>query len=148
MIEINELRITDDSQHFIIDVQISPDSYYDNVYLDSIYIDDQDSFVSPTDPVGAVYEYKLESDTKTVRFELTPDDISRAFNSNLFFVYITATGEPSEDAPCGTTSDLVMQTVVNLYPLFQHLMKYVREVEDVCSLPVNFVDQYLRFKAF
>jgi hypothetical protein len=40
-----------------------------------------------------------------------------------------------------------MRTVIDLYPIYQQLMKYVREVENSCDIPYNFVDQFLRLKA-
>lgn len=45
MIEFNELRITPDNKCLIIDVSVSQDPYYKDIYLDSIIIDNQDSYM-------------------------------------------------------------------------------------------------------
>ena len=39
MMQFNELRITPDKKHLIIDVQVQEMRYYENVYLDTIIID-------------------------------------------------------------------------------------------------------------
>lgn len=148
MVEFNELRITDDQQYLIIDVQINPDPFYDDVYIDSILIDDQDSFVSVDNPTGAVFTYNIEdTSVKSIRLELSETNINRSFNNTLLFIYTVTSGEPSEDAPCGTTDPIVMKTVIDLYPIYQSLMQNVKEVENSCEIPYNFVDKYLRFKA-
>ena len=45
MISFNELRITQDNRFLIIDVSVDSQSYFENVLLDSVIIDTQDTFV-------------------------------------------------------------------------------------------------------
>ena len=46
MIHYNNLYITEDSKYLVIDVAIDEDSTYDDVYLDRIAIDTQDTYIT------------------------------------------------------------------------------------------------------
>lgn len=62
MINFNELRVSPDRKSLIIDVSVKDLSYYENVYIDSIIIDTQDTFINsgPSDSPIFVYEVKSE----------------------------------------------------------------------------------------
>ncbi len=45
MIHFNELRITEDNKYLIIDVSVDSDSCFDDVTLDTIIVDNQDTYV-------------------------------------------------------------------------------------------------------
>ena len=73
MIQFNELRITPDSKHLIIDASIDNSSYYDNVILDSIVIDTQDTYVANGPSSKPIYTYKIDSYDYTYS---TPEECS------------------------------------------------------------------------
>lgn len=58
MVDINELYITPDNKRMIIDVSVKTAPYYDNVYLDSITLDTQDTYVE----TGVSSEWILKRD--------------------------------------------------------------------------------------
>lgn len=60
MISFNELRITQDNRFLIIDVSIDKQDYYENVLLDSIIIDTQDTYVPNGPSDNPIYSYKVE----------------------------------------------------------------------------------------
>jgi hypothetical protein len=181
MIQFNELRITPDSQHLIIDVSIDNSSYYDNVILDSIVIDTQDTYVANGPSSKPIYTYNIDTENnynytystpeecscnpvvsdddkaycltyaseqnKYIRLILSAKDLGISLNDNILFVYAIATGTPAPDTPCGMDNSIVMSTVVNLYPVYQNTMCYLRELDSDCQVPKGFIDMILRLKA-
>ena len=62
MLEFRELNITPDGKHLIIDVAVKEHDYYNNVIIDSIIIDTQDTYVQNGPSSKPVYQYKVEDD--------------------------------------------------------------------------------------
>lgn len=155
MIHFNELKITPDGKHFIIDVQVLKESYYENVYLDSIIIDNQDTYVGNGPSSKAVYTYSVPDiileptgtsiGRKQLRLELDPSDMGSL--SGLFFVYVRVKGTPAADTPCGMDNITTLGTVTNMFPFYKKAMNYIEEVANNCSVPQNFIDYILRLKA-
>lgn len=153
MVHFNELRITSDGQHLIIDVSVLSESYYKNVYIDSIVIDNQDTYVGSGPSSNPVYQYSV-SDTmskltkkyvsyKNVRLDLTPTDLPL---NGLLFVYVRTKGTPAADTPCGLDNMTTLGTVTNMYPFYQQAMNYIGELANNCSVPQNFTDYILKMK--
>lgn len=86
--------------------------------------------------------------TKHIRIVLTGKDLGVSLNDNIFFVYIVANGIPSPCTPCGMDNLYTMGIAYNLRPLYNMGMSYIRELSEECSMPRNFIDYILRFKAF
>lgn len=59
MVQFNELRITPDGKHLIIDASIKNEEYYNNVVIDSIVIDNQDTFLSSGPSNKPVFTYTV-----------------------------------------------------------------------------------------
>ena len=148
MVQFQELRITPDGQKLIIDVSIKDLECYTNVYLDTVQIDTQDTFIESGPSTEVVYSKLIEGNTKSVRLELGTGDLLPTLNDNLFFVYVRTKGTPSIDTPCGMDNSITLGTVLNKYPIYSDIMQYVKEVNADCIMPKNFIDKYLRFQAF
>lgn len=154
MIHFNELKISADAQHLIIDVSVLSESYYKDVYIDSIVIDNQDTYVGTGPSSNPVYSYsvpdsvsKLTKKTysqKHVRLDLNPADLGSL--DGLFFVYVRTKGIPSPDTPCGMDNITTLGTVCNMYPFYQQAMNYIKEIANNCSAPQNFTDYILKLK--
>lgn len=153
MVHFNELRITSDGQHLIIDVSVLSESYYKNVYIDSIVIDNQDTYVGTGPSSNPVYSYSVPNGVsqltkktysqKHVRLDLTPTDFSL---NGLLFVYVRAKGTPAPDTPCGLDNITTLGTVTNMYPFYQQAMNYIGELANNCSVSQNFTDYILKMK--
>ena len=153
MVQFNELRITSDGQHLIIDVSVLKDSYYENVYIDSIIIDNQDTYVGSGPSSNPVYQYSVPDvmskltkeyvSSKYVRLDLTPTDLSL---NGLLFVYVRTKGTPAADTPCGLDNMTTLGTVTNMYPFYQQAINYIGELANNCSMPQNFADYILKMK--
>ena len=127
MVTFQELRITPDGQKLIIDVSVKDLEYYTNVYLDTVQIDTQDTFVESGPSSEVVYSKTIEGNTKSVRLELGIGDLLPSLNDNLFFVYVGTKGTPSIDTPCGMDNSITLGTVLNKYPIYSDIIQYVKD---------------------
>lgn len=153
MIHFNELKITPDGAHLIIDISVKNETYYKNVYLDSIVIDNQDTYVGTGPSSNPVYQYTIpdvvsgltarHSFRKHFRLDLASIDLPL---DGLLFVYIRTKGTPAPDTPCGEDNVTTLGTVVNVYPFYQQAMNYIGELASNCSIPQNFTDYILKLK--
>lgn len=152
MIHFNQLAIY--NNQLIIDVSVLEDTYYDNVYLDSIIIDNQDSYVSNGPSSNPVYEFtipdaesKLTKTTysqKHYRLVLDSSDVNL---SDMLFVYVRTKGTPAADTPCGLDKSSTLGVVADMLPFYQQGMQYTKELGSTCNIPTGFTDYILRLDA-
>lgn len=147
MLVWNELRISSDSKFFIVDVSVDSLKYFDNVTIDSIVIDTQNTYIPDGPSNTPLYTYKAPADSKNARLSLTSEELGLPFCGNMFFVYVIATGTPSADTPEELLTNPIMGTVINLYPIYKNTLQYVKEVNKCCEIPKGFINMILRFKA-
>ena len=154
MVQFNELRVTD--RYLIIDVSIPNDNYHTDVYLDNIYIDTQDTYVSTGISSKPIYKEegissRVSSITGEVvkhkHYRLELDNTVLSSLDNLFFVYVQVTGDYSSDTPCGMDNITTLGVVTDMKPFYQKGMQYVKELSANCNIPNNFIDYILRFNA-
>lgn len=151
MIKFNELRILPDSKRMIIDVYIPDLNYYENVYIDEVYIDTQNTYVEGGPSSNTIYHYTSPSNStyKTLRLDLDELDLQNTqLSSNMFIVYVVAKGAPSSDVPCGEDNATTVAVVVDMYAIFKRAMCTFKELANTCDIPQNFVNSILQFKAF
>ena len=149
MVHFNELRVTSDGEHLIIDVSVLNESYYKDVYIDSVIVDTQDTYVGSGPSSTPVYTYTIPETTmlNQKHLRLTLDLLDIGSLNNLFFVYVRTKGAPTADTPCGMDNITTMGTVANMYPFYQQAMNYIGELADSCTVPQDFIDYILRLKA-
>ena len=148
MVQFNELRINPEGTKLIIDVSVKDSVYYENVYIDTISIDTQDTFIDSGPSSNVAYTNTLAGNNKSVRLELGIGDLLPSLLDNMFFVYIRTKGTPAANTPCGMDNITTLGVVSNLYPLYQHAFSYIKELSDTCSIPKNFINYILQYKAF
>lgn len=86
---------------------------------------------------------------KHIRLYLTADDLNiGSLNDDIFFVYVHAGGVPEISIPCCMDNSYTMSIAVNLRPIYNLGMNYIRELGDRCTIPRGFIDYILRLKAF
>lgn len=178
MIVINECRITPNGECLIVEASVSNMDYYDRVYIDSIVIDNQETFVStgpssnpvyqktfgeeynPVSVVGAYRDFNTKQKccndtiavhagkTRHIRLQISAKEIKANLNNDILFVYIVASGVPKPCTPCGMDNTNTMAIAYNKKPLYQKAISYVKEMGDNCTKPKGFIDYILRLKAF
>lgn len=179
MMHFNELRVSSDNQYLIIDVSVDSQDFFQDVLLDSIIIDTQDTYVPNGPSANPIYTYKIKDmydltysipeecscnpvreeedmsycltygtqQMKNVRLLLTQNELKVPLCGNMFFIYVTASGAPSDDTPVELTTNPIMGTVVNMNTLYKTSLCYIKEVSRDCSIPKKFIDFILRVKA-
>lgn len=150
MVRFNELRITKDGKYLVIDVSVRSQPYYNDVYLDSISIDTQDTYKDSGPSSSIVYLKDITSEGATIknyRLELSVGDSLPSLSDNMFFVYVKAKGVPAANTPCGMDSEYTLGVTFNTCALYNAMMSYVRETVKTCAVPRNFINLFLQFKA-
>jgi hypothetical protein len=86
---------------------------------------------------------------KNIRLRIPLKDINvDSLNDNIFFVYVGADGAVDGFVPCGMDDEYTMGIAINMRPIYNKVMGYIRELENTCETPRGFIDMILRLKAF
>ena len=149
MIVFNTLRITTDNSNLVLDVSTSSQSYFTNMYITKIVVDNQDTYVEGGPSTNPIYTKTISgTTTRSLQLTLTVADLAAADLANdMLFVYVIEGGTPTADTPCGmdgTTNTGVVMSMCNFY---NRALTYIREVEDDCNIKENFINFILRFNA-
>lgn len=174
MVVFNECRIDKEGKNLIVDVSVDSLPFYKNVHLESITIDSDKTFIEHGPSSNPIYsqnfvesdevkqsynsvvkngvfviDAKEETGLKNVRLQLNYRDLGLDnLNENILFVYIGVGGVPELNTPCGMDNKYSVAVAVNLRPVYNMAMNYVRELGDTCTTPKGFIDMILRLKAF
>lgn len=170
MIHYNNLYITEDSKYLVIDVAIDEDSTYDDVYLDRIAIDTQDTYITngPSNnakifhiggdniegpSINSIEEVKNSGkDIKKVKhtkLTLSAKDLGVNLNKDMLFIYSTASGFIPEDKPDAIKyiTNTILNVVVNTYEVYKSIIPLIKEIGELCKDPISFIDRELQIKA-
>lgn len=161
MIRFNELKI--ENNYIIIDVQIEEEKYFKDMYIDSIVIDTQDTFIVNGPSSKAIYTKTFNTDTDVnkeeivytqgtdkynrVRIYIDGKNLNVDIHKTMFFVYVIAGGTPSADTPCRWDENKALHTLVDTQVLYNNMIQYVKELNKDCSTPDNFINAILQFNA-
>ena len=161
MIRFNELKI--ENNYIIIDVQIEEEKYFKDMYIDSIVIDTQDTFIANGPSSKAIYTKTFNTDTdinkeeivytqgtdkyNRVRIYIDGKDLNVDIHKTMFFVYVIAGGTPAADTPCRWDENKALHTLVDTQVLYNNMIQYVKELNKDCSTPDNFINAILQFNA-
>ena len=161
MIRFNELKIEDN--YIIIDVQIEEEKYFKDMYIDSIVIDTQDTFIANGPSSKAIYTKTFNTDTDVnkeeiiytqgtdkynrVRIYIDGKNLNVDIHKTMFFVYVIAGGTPAADTPCRWDENKALHTLVDTQVLYNNMIQYVKELSKDCSTSDNFINAILQFNA-
>ena len=161
MIRFNELKIEDN--YIIIDVQIEEEKYFKDMYIDSIVIDTQDTFIANGPSSKAIYTKTFNTDTDVkkeeiiytqgtdkynrVRLYINGKDLNVDIHKTMFFVYVIVGGTPAADTPCRWDENKALHTLVDTQVLYNNMIQYVKELNKDCNTPDNFINAILQFNA-
>lgn len=161
MIRFNELKIEDN--YIIIDVQIEEEKYFKDMYIDSIVIDTQDTFIVNGPSSKAIYTKTFNTDVDVkkeeniytqgtdknnrIRIYIDAKDLNVDIHKTMFFIYVIAGGTPAADTPCRWDENKALHTLVDTQVLYNNMIQYVKELSKDCSTPDNFINAILQFNA-
>lgn len=176
MVIFNECRIDKEGKNLILDVSVDSLSYYKNVYLESITIDTDETFIENGPSSNPVYSQELtegnatspqnyngvvengvfivdaqeqQSGLKNVKLKINYKEMGLDnLSDNILFVYVGVGGIPAPNTPCGMDNKYTVAVAVNLRPIYNMAMGYMKELEGNCTIPKGFIDMILRMNAF
>lgn len=174
MVVFNECRIDKEGKNLIVDVSVDSLPYYKNVYLESITIDSDKTFIEHGPSSNPIYSNTFtESDgvtqnyngvirnavliidanevsgLKHIRLQLSYKDLKLDnLNNHMLFIYIGVGGVPELNTPCGMDNKYSVAVAVNLRPIYNMAMGYIKELGSTCTIPKGLIDMILRLKAF
>lgn len=170
MVQFIECRIDPERKKLIIEAAVDNLDYFNSITIDSCLIDTEETYVEsgPSSQAIPVYlpEYEKPEEKKCscgcsdnepsevaeglrhFRVELNAADLGgENMDDHIFFVYVVCAGEPASTTPCNMTNSTEMAVALNMKPIYNRAMVYVRELADSCERPKNFIDMYLQFQA-
>lgn len=155
MIKFNTLKITEDSKNLIIDAEIEDLSYYDDMLISSLIIDNQDTYSAlgpSSNPIVNLSFAKTDStgeEIKGVRhvsIEIPLVSLKEDLGNDILYIYFTTVGTPAPNTPCNKDLSVVMGVAVNLYPIYMRGMSYIKELSKDCTIPKGFIDYILNYR--
>lgn len=141
------------------------ETYYDLVkeHTDSTITDDEEEDTDDTEEEDTDTEDTIEdtdtteenTDTspparpklrKHIRMSISVKELGlKDLSSNLFFVYIGATGVPSPITPCSMDNTYTIAVALDIRAIYNAAVQHIKEV-DSCDIPRNLIDYVLRIK--
>ena len=83
---------------------------------------------------------------KHIRIAISAKELGlKNLSSNLFFVYIGATGVPSPITPCNMDNTYTLAVAVDIRAIYNAAVQHIKEV-DSCDIPRSLIDYVLRVK--
>lgn len=160
MIQFNTLKITQDGKNLVINASVKNLSYYTNVLIGSITIDNQDTFSASGPSNNPIYKHSFAgmdlttgeeiAGLKTISITISAKeflDNDGDLNDDILYVYLTAVGSPSADTPCGMDNINTLGVALNLRPIYNSGMAYIKQVEESCEIPKGFINFILEYRA-
>ena len=160
MIQFNTLKITQDGKNLIINASVKNLSYYTNVLIGSIIIDNQDTYSASGPSSNPIYRHSFAgkdlvtnkdiAGLKNIRITVSAKELldnNGDLNDDILYVYLIAVGTPSADTPCGMDNVNTLGVALNLRPIYNNGINYIKQVESTCEIPKDFIDFILKYKA-
>lgn len=147
MIKFTELLVQKERLTIVAEVREIED-YYDNVYIDKIIVDSQDTFTTSGPSANPIYSVTVNGNEKKVSISLSSTELGGIdMDHTMFFVYGVAKGIPAPGTPCGYDDINSVGVTFSMCPIYNKAMGYIKEVENTCDIPGNFINIIIQLKA-
>lgn len=160
MIQFNTLKITQDGKSLIINASVKNLDYYKDILIGSIIIDNQDTYSASGPSNNPIYKHSFAgvdlvtgeeiSGLKKLSLTISAKELqdnNGDLNDDILYIYLVATGTPSADTPCGMDNVNTLGVALNLRPIYNSGMGYIKQVEKSCEIPKEFINFILKYKA-
>lgn len=148
MVTINELYIPQNGNSIILKAEVKSDTYYQNVYIDKIYVDTQDTYTGDFSKV--IYTYTCPNNTKNLSLEISALKLLKPIKDNLFIVSIVTKGTPSSDTPCGMDKDTTVSAVFDSCEIYTTIISALKMglKHSSCEISKTTMDILLKYELF
>lgn len=160
MIQFNTLKITQDGKNLIINASVKNLSYYTNILIGSIVIDNQDTYSASGPSSNPIYKHSFAgkdlvtnkdiAGLKNINITVSAKELldnNGDLNDDILYIYLIAVGVPSANTPCGMDNVNTLGVALNIRPIYNNGINYIKQVESTCEIPKDFIDFILRYKA-
>lgn len=149
MISIQELRVTNTGDRIVIGANVRQEPYYNNVYIDKVIIDTEETYNEGGPSSKPVFTKQFEGNIKSINLQLNKLDLGGSEpTSHLFFIYVVAKGTPAPDTPCGMDNINTLGITMYMGTYYNNFMNYIDEMNNSnCTIPKGLIDQILRYEA-
>lgn len=139
-VHFNRLEISPDDKYLMIDVSTIYNEGPTKEYIQTIIIDSDETYVLGGPSSSPVHTIDLSSSSvSNTSVILSQTDLKIPLEDRMFIVWVKSQN--------GSQETTISKAVVNLDPVYRCLMNSVKEVENTCCIPKNFVNKMLRLKA-
>ena len=152
MVVIEQLRISPDGQKLFIDAHINKKYYDEDLVLDKISIDTQNtvlqSFDGPSE--NPVFTQTTVTNTlrpKEVHLVIDKNMIDADLSKDMLYVYFHVRGTPPPNIPCGLDTPYTLGVTFNEGIIYNRMMGYTKEIANTCEIPMGFIDMILQLEA-
>ena len=155
MIQFNNLEFVSPTL-LRIDAEVMDLPYFDNVTIDRIIIDTEDTVCEngPSSNPPFVMEWG-DGTAKDIKTTINVSDLVKD-GPKLLFVYIKCLGNPYPEPPCPLDKEYPMQAVADMSQIYETALKFAKCTKGCgcncqgpnCQIDVNFANfalQYFRF---
>ena len=147
MIKFTDLRVQKERLTIVAEVR-EIENYYDNVYIDKIIVDTQDTFTTSGPSANPIYSVTVNGNLKEFSISLSSTELGGIdINHTMFFVYGVAKGTPAPETPCGYDDVNSVGVTFSMCPIYNKTMGYIKEVENSCEIPKDFINMIIQLKA-
>lgn len=147
MIKFTDLRVQKERLTIVAEVR-EIENYYDNVYIDKIIVDTQDTFTTSGPSANPIYSVTVNGNLKEFSISLSSTELGGIdINHTMFFVYGVAKGTPAPETPCGHDDVNSVGVTFSMCPIYNKTMGYIKEVENSCEIPKDFINMIIQLKA-
>ena len=152
MVVIEQLRISSDGQKLFIDAHINKEYYDEDLVLDKISIDTQNtvlqSFDGPSEnPVFTQTTVTNTSRPKEIHLVIDKNLIDANLSKDMLYVYFHVKGTPPPNIPCGLDTPYTLGVTFNEGIIYNRMMGYTKEVANTCEIPMGFINMILQLEA-
>lgn len=155
MVDIDELRITNDGQELIIKAHLDHTYFIeggDNLVpkIEKVWIEVGDENFDPSRtshlteiPLGE----REELDKVNLRLLTNDPKISGDPKKGIVFVHFYVTGTFKECLPCSDALSYQVRATMYMKPFYDQFMSYIKELGNTCQVPQGLIDTILKLKA-
>lgn len=156
MLQWNELRITPDGKYLIIDVEVQSQSYYKNIFINTLSLQVYSKIDSSTtlyiwrdyEAIATEEEAYKEVGVQGMKYKRLRKAIDiEALSDCLFYITATNTDDFEEDTPNGLKQTVIHGVSYNKYLLYSQSIKALRAMDN-CIPNKDVINYILQFKMF
>ena len=147
MVIFEELRITNDGKTLIVRARVREGNAYQNIYINKVTIDTEETYTDGSDGSNGVYTETINDQKEITLYISTYKLDTVELKDHLFFVYVHTTGNITGAVPCGADNKVTMGVTLYMGDLYNRFMSGIKEVGKTCTVPKDFIDNLLKFKA-